>query len=268
MTPRKFWRFVVLAGNGADTVTFKDLRLAEYAHGVDVTLPQHDRLKSHTFIGLSGDIGTRIYSGGVSNAVLSLTFEFLQPELVGWYAFNASGVTAPKSWRLEYSDDGATWHISHLEYRQQNWQIDEGRAFFAELYELTLDVQGSNAAPAHFVWIHDLDGELLTKKRVLNGESAFLMPSANPVCVTVAQEFGQVWRKKTYYRAGALVMPTNPILTPYYFRNRRAGISDLTEPAWQLDPEILTNDGSCVFELVERFNAPMTHAPLIPTRKL
>jgi hypothetical protein len=266
----KFWRFSVLKNNGADTVQFQDLRLCAYPHGLDILLPQHNRVKNVFISELTGDLGTRNFSGAAAeNTQHSITVETFEPEIVEWYTLTASGVTAPKTWQLEFSENGAFWNLAHLEHAQTNWGSNEARPFVAHLHELNLNIQGSNAAPSFFANVYDLaSGELIIRKQTFTNDCHFLMPDATPVCVTVAQTFGTAWQKRIYYRAGALVMPTNPIATPYYFRTRRAGISGLTEPVWQLDPEVLTSDGSCEFELVERFNAPISHAPIIPVRKL
>lgn len=270
MSAHKFWRFSVLKNNGADTVQFQDLRLSEYAHGLDILLPQHNRVKSVTISQLSGDLGTRNFSGAVAeNTMHSITVETFEPEIIEWYTLTASGVTAPKTWQLEFSDDGVFWNLAHIQHAQTNWGSNESRPFVAHLHELNLSIQGSNAAQSFFANVYDLvSGELIIRKQTFTNECSFLMPDATPVCVTVSQAFGTAWKKRIYYKTGALVMPTNPMITPYYFRNRRAGISGLTEPEWQLNPEILTPDDSCEFELVERFNAPISHAPIIPVRKL
>jgi hypothetical protein len=196
------------------------------------------------------------------------TFVFAEPQLVGAYSLQATGATAPKAWFLECSDNGLDWSLVALEYLQRDWNVNESRHFVCELYELNLSLNGSNAAPWFNAFIHNTDGELLLKKVIFNGETALLMPDAKPVSVTITQEFGSAWRAGTYYETGAIVIPTDVIEKPYYYRNRHSGISDLNEPTFSTDPQMLNHDAACIWELVERLNQPITQSPLIPSRKL
>jgi hypothetical protein len=195
------------------------------------------------------------------------TFEFAAPITVGAYSFAAQGSNAPKSWRLEFSDNSVNWFIAHIEHSQTRWQTGEVRNFVTDLHSLSLTINGSNAAQSFNVFVHDLLGELITKKTVQNGNSEILMPNQNAVSVTVSQECGDTWKAGRYYKSGSLVIPTNPQTTPFYYRNRVGSISGLIEPTWLTNPEVFTHDSGCIWEVVERFNQPITQFPLIPTRK-
>lgn len=245
MTAHTFWRFRVTENNGGDTVLFSDFTLSIAPFTADLSALAQ-----------------------ITTSATQRNFEFQTPQQVGAYSLTATGGTAPKAWVFEYSDDGVIWTIAALQYAQRNWQANDNRHFACELFELSLSVNGSNAAPYFNAFIHDTGGELIFKKIVYNGEITFLMPNQNPVSVTVTQEFGTTWQSGRYYSAGVLVAPSNPQTMPFYFRNRKTGISDLVEPTWSTDPQILNHDSTCVWELVERLNQPITQSPLIPTRKL
>ena len=268
MTAHKFWRFRITENNGGDTVAFSNFTLSVAPHTEDLTQLTTFRVATYTHQGISGNVNTGVWTGVMPSANTQLSFEFRDPETIGAYSLQASSGTAPKSWFLECSDDEATWYIAHIEYGQTNWQANEQRHFETQLYELSLSVNGSNAARYFNAFIHDLAGNLILKKTVFNGETSFLMPNSNPVSVTVTQEFGAMWQAGKYYISGTLVIPTNVTTKPYYYRNRHGGISDLFEPVWSTNPEILTYDSACEWELVERLNQPITQSPLIPTRKL
>jgi hypothetical protein len=268
MTAHKFWRFRITENNGADNVIFSAFTLSEAPYTVDLTALTQFKVGTYTHQGLSGNVNAGVWTGVMPSANTQIYFEFNEPQNIGAYSLQASGGTAPKAWVVEYSDDGTTWHLAAIQYAQRNWQADEQRHFVCELYELSLSLNGSNAAAYFNAFVHDLSGELILKKRVFNGETSFLMPNSNPVSVTVSQEFGSAWQAGKYYIANTLVIPTNVTAKPYYYRNRHGGISDLVEPLWSTNPEVLTPDSSCVWELVERLNQPITQAPLIPVRKL
>lgn len=269
MTPHKFWRFRITENNGADTVVFSNQTFSAVPYGEDITLvSNHTHWNTATHQGLDGDVYARVWTGKMPSENIQIYYEFSNPEIVGAYSITATGATAPKSWVIEYSDDGTVWTLAAIQYAQSDWQINEQRHFVCELYELNLSLNGSNAAPWFNAFIHDLQGELILKKIVFNGETSFLMPDENPVSVTIIQEFGSAWRAGTYYTTGTIVIPTDVMSKPYYYRNRHSGISDLIEPDWETDPQILNHDSGCIWELIERLNQPITQSPLIPTRKI
>lgn len=250
MNPHKYWRLVFTGNNGGDTVSVTDIVLSTHPHTLNL---------------IANSVG---FSGAMPANSHEKSFEFAAPITIGAYSFAAQGATAPKSWRLEFSDNSVNWSIAHIEHAQTRWQTGEVRHFIADLYALNLTVNGSNAAQSFNVFIHDLQGELITKKTVQNGNTEILMPNQNAVSVTVVQECGDAWQAGKYYESGALVIPTNPQSTPFYYRNRVGAISDLIEPTWSTNPEVFTHDSGCIWEVVERFNQPITQFPLIPTRKI
>ena len=249
MNPHKYWRLVFTNNNGGDTISLSEIVLSERPHTLNL---------------IANGVG---FSGVMPAVAHEKTFEFTTATTVGAYSFAAQGATAPKSWRLEFSDNGVNWSIAHIEHAQTRWQTGEVRNFIADLHSLNLMINGSNAAQSFNVFVHDLNGELITKKPAQNGNIEILMPNQNAVSVTVVQECGDTWQAGKYYKSGSLVIPTNPQSTPFYYRNRVGGISSLAEPIWSTNPEVFTHDSSCIWEVVERFNQPITQFPLIPTRK-
>lgn len=270
MTPHKYWRFRITENNGADTVVFSNftLSLAPFTENIAQLYANASlqRAGTYTHQGLTGDVHYGVWSGVMPSETTQYSLMFREPEMIGAYSFQASGGTAPKSWLLEYSDDDAIWHIAHIEYGQTNWQANENRHFETQLYELSLSVNGSNAAPYFNAFIHDTGGNLILKKQVFNGETSILMPDNKPVSVTITQEFGAMWQAGHYYTQGVLVIPSSVTIHPYYYRNRKSGISQTFEPNWSNDPQILNYDSGCIWELVERLNQPITQSPLIPLK--
>lgn len=250
MKPHKYWRFIFTDNNGGDAISVSDIVLSTHPHSLNL---------------ISNGAG---FSGSMPTKSHEKKFEFTTAITVGAYSFAAQGATAPKSWQLEFSDNGVMWSIAHIEYSQTRWQTNENRHFIVDLYVLNLLINGSNAALSFNVFIHDLNGELVTKKSVQNGNTEMLMPNSNAVSVTVVQECGEKWQAGKYYKSGALVIPTTPQNMSFYYRNRVGGISDVIEPTWQTNPEIFTHDSGCIWEVVERFNQPITQFPLIPMRKV
>lgn len=249
MNPHKYWRLVLTDNNGGDTVSVSNIVLSTHPHALNL---------------IANGVG---FSGAMPAVAHEKTFEFLTPIAIGAYSFQAQGANAPKAWRLEFSDNGVNWSIAHIEHTQKLWQTGEVRYFIADLYALNLVINGSNAAQSFNVFVHDLQGELVIKKNFQNGNTEILMPNQNAVSITAVQECGDTWNSGNYYKSGALVIPTNPQTTPFYYRNRVGAISDLIEPTWSTNPEVFTHDSSCIWEVVERFNQPITQFPLIPTRK-
>jgi hypothetical protein len=246
----KYWRLVFTDNNGGDTINVTDIVLSERPHTLNLIA---------NGMGFIGAMPTNSYEK---------KFEFAVPITVGAYSFTAQGATAPKAWRFEFSDNGIKWSIAHIEHSQTRWQTGEVRNFIADLHSLNLTIKGSNAAQSFNVFIHDLQGELITKKSVQNSNTEILMPNQNAVSVTVVQECGEAWQAGKYYKSGSLVIPTNPQSTPFYYRNRVGGISSLVEPIWSTNPEIFTHDSGCIWEVIERFNQPITQFPLISVRKI
>jgi hypothetical protein len=250
VNPHKYWRLVFTDNNGGDIVSVSDIVLSTHPHTLNL---------------IANSVG---FSGAMPANSHEKSFEFAAPITIGAYSFAAQGATAPKSWCLEFSDNGVNWSIAHIEHTQKLWQTGEVRYFVADLYSLNLAINGSNAAQSFNVFVHDLQGELITKKTVQNGNTEILMPNQNAVSVTAVQECGDAWQAGKYYESGALVIPTNPQSTPFYYRNRVGSISGLIEPTWLTNPEVFTHDSCCLWEVVERFNQPITQFPLIPTRKI
>jgi hypothetical protein len=250
MNPHKYWRLLIQDNNGGDTVELFELALTTHANSLNLLPPN-----TNFFATMPAQNNEKV-------------FEFSTPFAIGGYSFKAQGATAPKAWRLEYSDNKADWQLAHLEYAKTRWQTNEIRRFEVALFELNLSINGSIAAPFFNLLIHDVNGELILKKIVQNGTESLLMPSDNAVSVTLVQGCGNTWQAGRYYKTGALVLPKNPTTTPFYYRNRHGGISDLIQPNWQTNPEIFTVDSGCLWEVVERLNQPITQFPLIPTRKL
>ena len=256
MSPQRFWQLRITETNGNDCV-IDGLELTNYPHSINLISPEHNVTQFAPI--------EPTFSSVITNTLFH--YEFTQPQIVGAYSFTANGLSAPKSWVLEFSDDGNHWTLAHIEYAQRNW-LNERRRFVAELYELTLSLNGSNAARWFNAFIHDLSGELILKKTVFNGSTTVLMPDSEPVSVTIAQECGTKWQALKTYFIDDLVFPNDPSLTPYYYRNRKTAMTADTEPVWSTNPNAFTNDSGCVWELVERLNQPITQYPLIPTRKL
>lgn len=250
MTAHKYWRLVFTDNNGGDTINVSDIVLSESPHTLNL---------------IANGVG---FSGAMPVSSHEKTFEFITAVQIGGYSFQAQGITAPKSWRLEFSNNGMNWQIAHIEHSQTRWQTGKVRNFVADLHSLNLTINGSNAAQSFNIFVHDLQGELITKNNVQNGTSEILMPNQNAVSVTVTQECGEKWQAGKYYKSGSLIIPTNPQTTPFYYRNRVGGISSLVEPIWSTNPEIFTHDSGCIWEVVERFNQPITQFPLIPMRKI
>ena len=244
MISARFWQLRVLETNGNDSA-LTGLELSNYPHTANL-IPL-------------ATVST------ISNTLFH--YEFTDPQIVGAYSFTANGLSAPKSWALEYSNDNQHWTTAHFEYNQRDW-LNETRRFIVELYELNLSINGSNAARWFNVFVHNLQGELIIKKLAINGNLSFLIPDSQPVSVTVSQECGTVWQSSKTYFVDDLVFPTDTTATPFYYRNRKTNLSHNTEPTWSTNPEILTQDSGCLWELVERFNQPITQFPLIPTRKI
>lgn len=250
MTAHKFWRLLIQDNNGGDTVNLKNIALSTHSNALNL-LPANTN-----------------FSGNTPFTQHEILFELAEPFDVNGYSFQAQGATAPKKWLFQYSDNNIQWHTAHLEYTQTRWLTNEYRYFKPQLYELNLNIAGSTAASGFNVFVNDLDGNLITKESLQNGDSTILMPDAKPVCLTVFQECGEVWKGGKYYGVGALIFPTNLTQTPFYYRNRYGGITGDTQPTWLTDTEKFTLDGTCTWELVERFNQPISQAPLIPVRKL
>lgn len=268
MSAHQFWRFRITENNGADTVVFSNFALRIAPHTADLTSLTAFKVSTYTHQGIDGDVQTGIWTGVMPSENTQISFKFNEPQTIGAYSLQATGGTAPKAWVIEYSDDDANWHLAAIQYAQRDWQANEQRHFVCELYELSLSVNGSNAAPYFNAFVHDLNGLLILKKQLFNGATTFLMPDNQPVSVTVTQEFGTLWQAGKYYTQGVLVIPTDVTTKPYYYRNRKSGISEITEPNWSNDPQVLNHDSGCIWELVERLNQPITQSPLIPTRKL
>lgn len=250
MNQHKYWRLVFTDNNGGDIVSVSDIVLSTHPHTLNLIA------------------NSVVFSDAIPDKSHEKMFEFAAPITVGAYSFVAQGATAPKSWRLEFSDNGVNWSIAHIEHTQTRWQTGEVRYFIADLHSINVEINGSNAAQSFNIFVHDLQGELVTKKTVQNGNTEILMPNQNAVSVTVSQECGNTWQAGHYYPSGALVIPTNPQTIPFYYRNRVGSISGLIEPTWSTNPEVFTHDSSCIWEVVERFNQPITQFPLIPTRKI
>jgi hypothetical protein len=238
------------ANNGGDALEARDFALSTHPNSLNL-LP-----------------ATSSFIGEMPAQNHEKLLELNRPIAVGAYSFRAQGANAPKAWRLEFSDNNADWTLAHVEYAQTDWQTGEIRNFEVALFELDMVINASNAAPFFNLFIHDMNGNLILKKEVQNGSSSVLMPNDKAVSVTLMQTCGDTWQAGKYYRAGALVLPRSPAETPFYYRNRRGGITDLLEPSWQTNPELFTADSGCVWEVVERLNQPITQSPLIPTRKI
>ena len=249
MNPHKYWRLIFIDNNGGDTVSASDIVLSTHPHTLNL---------------IANGV---VFSDAMPAKSHEKTFEFAAPITVGAYSFSAQGATALRSWRLEFSDNTVNWLIAHIEHTQTRWQTGEVRYFIADLYALNLVINGSNAAQSFNIFVHDFQGELIIKKTVQNGNNEILMPNQNAVSITAVQECGDTWKAGHYYKSGSLVIPTNPQTTPFYYRNRTGAISNLTEPTWSTNSEVFTHDSGCIWEVVERFNQPITQFPLIPTRK-
>lgn len=260
MAGHRFWQLRITKTNGNDSA-LTGLEFSNYPHTANLIAQEHNLVQQYQNI--VPILPT--YSSTVTNTLFH--YEFSEPQIVGAYSFEANGLSAPKSWVLEFSDDGNSWTLAHFEYSQRDW-INERRHFVAELYELNLSLNGSNAARWFNAFIYDLSGELILKKAVFNGDTTVLMPNSNPVSVTINQECGTKWQAQKTYFIDELVFPTNPNATPYYYRNRKTAMTADIEPIWSTNPDAFTTDGGCVWEMVERFNQPITQSPLIPVRKL
>ena len=244
MISARYWQLRILETNGNDSA-LTDLELSNYPHTANlIPLATVSTISSTLF-----------------------HYEFADPQIVGAYSFTANGLSAPKSFVIEHSDDNQHWTLAHIEHSQRDW-LNERRHFVVELFELSLSLNGSNAARWFNAFIHNRHGELILSKQVFNGTTAILMPDAQHVSVTVTQECGTVWEASKTYFIDDFVFPTDTTATPYYYRNRKTMLSGNSEPTWSTNPEILTHDGGCVWELIERFNQPITQFPLIPSRKI
>ncbi len=250
MNPHKYWRLLFQDNNGGDTIEASEIIFSTHPNSLNL-LPTNSN-----------------FSGVMPAKNNEKVFEFPTPFAVGAYSFKAQGANAPKAWWFEYSDNNADWFIAHVEYAQTRWETGETRHFEVALFELNLTINASIAAPFLLLFIHNLNGELILKKDVQNGVESILMPNDKAVCVTVMQACGESWQAGRHYKSGALVLPKNPTTTPFYYRNRHGGISDLLEPTWQTNPEIVTTDSGCLWEVVERLNQPITQSPLVPKRKV
>ena len=109
MTAHKFWRFRVNENNGGDSVVFSNFNLsvAPYTQNLVPLSTQTAEAKQTTFV-------------------------FAEAQTVGAYSLQATGATAPKSWVVEYSDDGTDWVVVALEYLQRDWLANEARHFVCE----------------------------------------------------------------------------------------------------------------------------------------
>lgn len=244
MSSHRFWQLRILSTNGADC-SISGLEISNYPNTPNL-IP--------------------LATSSTITGVL-FHYEFAEPQIVGGYKFSADGLSAPKSWILEFSDNKYDWTIAHIEYAQKNW-FNEYRIFEAINYELNLSLNGSNAARWFNVFVHDSSGELILKKIVFNGNTSILMPDSDPVSVTINQECGSKWQPLKTYFVDDIVFPTDPSSTPYYYRNRKTAMSGYYEPIWSTNPNTFTNDSGCTWEIIERLNQPITQYPLIPTKKL
>ena len=89
----------------------------------------------------------------------------------------------------------------------------------------------------------------------------------DPVFVIIMAVQGNVWRPSTLYAVGALVFPSNPATTPYYYKRVNVGTSGTTEPTWTTTVNSTCDDNGITgaWQLVAGLTQPVIVSPLIPS---
>jgi hypothetical protein len=139
--------------------------------------------------------------------------------------------------------------------------------YAATVRSLNLEIIEDLAAVKFDISAHRVsDGLLVGRKTSAAGAVSLAVDSVDPVLVTVAPQYGNVWKPATAYAAGDTAIPGDPVSTPYYYKRLTAGTSGAAEPSWPTTPGGRCNDGAVTdaWELVERLIQPITHGPLIP----
>ena len=97
--------------------------------------------------------------------------------------------------------------------------------------------------------------------------NTFEIPSVDesPVTVVVSPVLSKRWVTGATVLVDDTYYPSNPKLTPYYFKCITTGSTDTVEPSWNIGAGAITNDGGVVWEMVEDIINPVIHAPIIPT---
>ena len=96
MNPHKYWRLLIQDNNGGDNVELFDITFSTHPNSLNL-LP----INTNFVCVMPAQNNEKV-------------FEFLTPFAVGAYSFKAQGANAPKSWRLEVSDNKADWFIAHV----------------------------------------------------------------------------------------------------------------------------------------------------------
>lgn len=101
---------------------------------------------------------------------------------------------------------------------------------------------------------------------VVTNTNTFTINLANndQVMLVVSAHLGNRWEPDTTYTLGDFVYPTNPDILPYYYKCVGTGVSLATEPTWSNTVGSTVNDGTVVWELIDRVIQPTAHMPLTP----
>jgi hypothetical protein len=107
-------------------------------------------------------------------------------------------------------------------------------------------------------------GAMVAETVVNTGVYALGVPDGSPCYIALLPLMGCAWLPGRGQYIGDKVYPNNPAGLPYYFQCVGAGITGTHEPALTADPLVSIQDGSCVWERVERIPTPIINSPILP----
>jgi len=149
--------------------------------------------------------------------------------------------------------DNTTQATNHMDFALESYKVS---GVVVESLDLTkFDVQVHNSETGYLVHKETVDTQSSN-----NFELFFALP--NPVAVTVTP-LASKWIAGKPIAIGDVVYPTDPSITPYYYRATGGGTTDTAEPVWPTSAGTV-NDNDVTWEFVEQMAQPVTNAPLIP----
>lgn len=136
MAAHVYWRLNVTANNGSANLSIAEVGMFTANAASTSTsggTPSASTTNGTQTASLAFDGSTSTYWQATTNTG-TLQYQFASAVDIASYQVSARGdasnpTQAPKTWTLQYSDDGSTWTTADTVDRQQNWGLGETRYY-------------------------------------------------------------------------------------------------------------------------------------------
>jgi hypothetical protein len=276
MSAHRYWRLYITSSNDGGAQVFvriHEIEMRASAGGPDqcnggtVIYSDYntlaDGVPANAF---DNNINSNWKSNGVPGVIHWIGYDFGEPVDVAEISITTQGTETPKTFAIQYSDDGTNWETVTTYDNQSGWTLDTPRLFHAYIANIAGNIiESLPITDWHVVASRCADGVWMGSAFVSGATYDIDIITLEPCNITLSPRIDYAWSADKVAAVGDYMVPSNPDAVSHLFRcDSVTGDAKTggTQPEFNLSGT--TADNNVTWAYVAPLVDPITLGPKIP----